>query len=129
MKTYWDTSALLNAILEIQDARKSFDRTDEKLTRCHALAETFSHLTGGKLGWRMLPGEAASTVAEMAKKMTIVSLGPKETREALVQTHKHEACAAVRYTIFFTLMLRSYTTAIASSPTTFPTSSRSPNLK
>lgn len=86
MNTYWDSSALLDAILEIGNARQTFDKSGSKFTRCHALAETFSHQTGGKLGWRMLAEDTAKIIAEFTKHMTIVSLDSKQTLDALLQT-------------------------------------------
>jgi hypothetical protein len=87
MKNYWDTDALLDAILEIGNARDLFDTTDGKTTRCHTFAEAFSQLTGGRLAVRMLPGDAAKKLSSIAKNMTVVSLSEKETLDALMETN------------------------------------------
>jgi hypothetical protein len=69
----------LDAILEAGGASTFFHESAEKVTRCHTLAECFSHLTGGRLGFRMLPGDAARRIAEFAGRMTIISLNPEQT--------------------------------------------------
>lgn len=50
MKTYWDSSALIEVILNQPSARSRFLSEQNKITRCHTLAESFSQLTGGRLG-------------------------------------------------------------------------------
>ena len=87
MKTYWDASALVDVILKTQTACQAFDRAADKVTRCHTLAEAFSILTGGRLGWRMLPRDASKTIRELAEQMTIVSLSSTESLKALAQAH------------------------------------------
>ena len=88
MRTYWDTSALLDVILDIGNASHSFRQTPERITRCHTLAETFSQLTGGKLGFRMLPIHATLKIAELASAMTVLSLTPEQTLAALTETNR-----------------------------------------
>ena len=48
MKRYWDASALVDALHDPRVEQKALE--PEQWTRTHALAETFSTLTGGRLG-------------------------------------------------------------------------------
>ena len=65
MKTYWDSSALLNALV----SKKVFDRlsSGENMTRSHAYLEIFSHLSGR--GLPMKDGTRQKTSAEDSAKM------------------------------------------------------------
>jgi predicted nucleic acid-binding protein len=51
--------------------------------RPHALAETFSTLTGGRLGFRMDPDDAAKLIAGFADHLRFVELAAEETLAAL----------------------------------------------
>jgi len=88
MKSYWDSSALIEAILDLHPARSNFSTETQKFTRCHALAECFSHLTGGRLGRRIDATEAATVLQKFSDKMTVVSLNARETLDALNQAKK-----------------------------------------
>ncbi len=88
MKSYWDSSALIDAMLDQLAAVKTFETEPQKVTRCHTFAETFSHLTGGRLGFRMDADEVAAKLATLAKEMTVISLDGKETLDALSQARK-----------------------------------------
>lgn len=52
------------------------------------LAETFSTLTGGRLGFRYLPDDAASLIREISSGMHFVELDPAETLKALEAAQK-----------------------------------------
>ncbi len=88
MKSYWDSSALIDVILNQPAARSRFLSERDKVTRCHTLAESFSQLTGGRLGHKLAPDIAADIVRRFAEQMTIVSLNDKETLAALAQCRK-----------------------------------------
>lgn len=88
MKTYWDSSALIDAVLNKPSARMQFDDQPQKFTRCHTLAESFSHLTGGRLGRRIPAEDAADVLRKFSKEMTIISLDNEETLDALRQAKK-----------------------------------------
>lgn len=88
MKTYWDSSALIEVILNQPSARSRFLSEQNKITRCHTLAESFSQLTGGRLGHKLTPDVAADTLRRFAEQMTIVSLDHEDTLTALAQCRK-----------------------------------------
>jgi predicted nucleic acid-binding protein len=87
MKTYWDSSALFNALA----SKAVFDRLDsgEHVTRSHAYAEVFSHLTGRGVPMRdgtrhkTTPADAAKMVASLAKRFSVRDLTSEETLATL----------------------------------------------
>jgi predicted nucleic acid-binding protein len=81
MKRYWDTSALVDAL---HDSRlEALLMEPDQWTRPHALAEAFSTLTGGRLGFRYLPDDAAALLAELCQGLKYVELDAAETMLAL----------------------------------------------
>jgi hypothetical protein len=63
MKRYWDSSALVDAL---HDSRiEKLAGEEDQFTRPHTLAEMFSTLTGGRLGVRYLPDEAAALIRDI----------------------------------------------------------------
>jgi hypothetical protein len=81
MKRYWDKSALVDAL---HDSRiESRMAEPDQWTRPHTLAEAFSTLTGGRLGFRYLPDDAAAMLQELAGGMNFVDLSAAETLSAL----------------------------------------------
>lgn len=95
MKAYWDSSALVEVILKRASAAAAFDAAHERITRVHALAETFSTLTGGRLRdqngdpIRFDADDAAAAIAERAAKMKLVALSGEDTLRALRSAKKH----------------------------------------
>ena len=81
MRRYWDTSALVDALHDSRVEQKALE--PEQWTRPHALAETFSVLTGGRLGVRYLPDDAAALIREITSGMNFVELDSAETLAAL----------------------------------------------
>ena len=81
MKRYWDASALIDALHDSRVERKALE--PEQWTRPHALAETFATLTGGRLGFRYLPDDAAALIREITRTMNFVELDAAETLAAL----------------------------------------------
>jgi uncharacterized protein YdiU (UPF0061 family) len=81
MKRYWDASALIDALHDSRVEQKALEA--EQWTRPHALAETFATLTGGKLGFRYLPDDAAALIRELTQMMNFVELDAAETLTAL----------------------------------------------
>ena len=57
MKRYWDASALIDAIHDSRVEAKA--QEPGQVTRVHTLAEVFSTLTGGRLGFQYLADDAA----------------------------------------------------------------------
>jgi len=72
MKRYWDASALVDALHDPRVEQKALE--PDQWTRAHALAETFSTLTGGRLGFQYLPDDAAALVREITVGMNFVEL-------------------------------------------------------
>ena len=81
MKRYWDASALIDALHDSRIEQKALE--PDQWTRPHALTETFSTLTGGKLGFRYLPDDAAALIRELTQGMQFVELDARETLKAL----------------------------------------------
>jgi predicted nucleic acid-binding protein len=87
MNAYWDSSALVEAVQNL-GVRKAL-RKLSGFTRPHALAEVFSTLTGGRLGYRCQPDDAAKIGKELALDLRFVELDEKETLDALATSRKH----------------------------------------
>lgn len=87
MKAYWDSSALVEAVQNL-GVRKAL-RKVSGFTRPHALAEVFSTLTGGRLGYRCQPDDAAKIGRELASDLQFVELDEHETLHALATSRKH----------------------------------------
>src|ERR1700720_888399 len=86
MKTYWDSSALVAASANL--TLRTRLHTEGGVTRTHALAETFSALTGGNLALRVDADAAARIVGSLAQDLHFVDLTSKEVLEALKQARK-----------------------------------------
>ena len=71
MKTYWDSSALIEALHDPK--LRSRIRRGENGTRPHSLAEVFSTLTKG-VNFRYPPADAANMAADLAKDLDFVEL-------------------------------------------------------
>jgi predicted nucleic acid-binding protein len=86
MKRYWDTSALVDAL---HDSRiESLALEPDQWTRPHTLTEAFSTLTGGRLGFKYLPSDAAAMLREITAGFNLVELDAKETLAALDEAEK-----------------------------------------
>lgn len=81
MKTYWDTSALVCALHD-QAIATRLD-TGEHVTRVHTLAELFSTLTGGRLGFKYQPSAARLMLEDLCPRLEFVELDALQTRAAL----------------------------------------------
>jgi predicted nucleic acid-binding protein len=81
MKGYWDSSAL---VVACQDGSVR-DRLDREggVTRVHTFAEVFSTLTGGRLGFRVDPADAATLIGEIRTALEVVELDIDEVQMAL----------------------------------------------
>ena len=86
MKRYWDASALVDALHDPRVEQKALE--PDQWTRAHALAETFSTLTGGRLGFQYLPDDAAALIREVAAGMAFIELDAAETLTALEAAQK-----------------------------------------
>jgi hypothetical protein len=81
MTRYWDASALVDALHDTNVETKALE--PGQVTRVHTLAETFSTLTGGRLGFQYLPDDAAALIAEMTADFVFVELTEAEVKAAL----------------------------------------------
>ena len=86
MKRYWDASALVDALHDPRVEQRAIQ--PDQWTRAHALAETFSTLTGGRLGFQYLPDDAAALIREISAGMKFVELDATETLVALEAAQK-----------------------------------------
>jgi len=82
MKTYWDSSAII-AALHHPAVRRQLGAAARNFTRPHALAECFSTLTGGRMGRKYRPDDAAAMLEDWAESLSWVELDHEETLEAL----------------------------------------------
>jgi predicted nucleic acid-binding protein len=82
-KTYWDASALVKAATD-DEFRKRL-AAEGGVTRPHALAETFSALTGGRLTERVDAAAAAEIVAGLSADLDFCDLTAPEVLRALAQ--------------------------------------------
>jgi predicted nucleic acid-binding protein len=87
MKRYWDTSALVDALHDDKLEAKVLE--PDQWTRPHALAEAFSTLTGGRLGFKYAPDDAAAMLKEITGGMNFVELDAPHTLDALALAKKH----------------------------------------
>jgi predicted nucleic acid-binding protein len=83
MRRYWDASGLVEAL---HDETVRLEITKESaVTRSHSFSEVFSTLTGGRLGFRYAPDDAAEIISSLAKDLEVVDLSPEESVAALSQ--------------------------------------------
>ncbi len=81
MKTYWDSSALLEALGD--DAVRRRLTATGGVTRTHALAEVFSTITGGGVGLRVTADVGAQLIQQLAEKLEFCDLTAPEILAAL----------------------------------------------
>lgn len=87
MKRYWDTSALVNALHDARLEQKILEL--DQWTRPHSLVEAFSTLTGGRLGFKYAPEDAAAMLKEIAIGLNFTELDAHHTLAALALAKKH----------------------------------------
>ena len=113
MRRYWDTSGLVEALHDESVRLKVTKET--AVTRSHSFSEVFSALTGGRLGVRYAPDDAAEMIASLAKDLEVVELSLEESLAAFAQAGKL-ACEAVVCTTSCMLWLRARLVWKNSSP-------------
>ena len=86
MRRYWDTSSIVEALHDESIRLKVTKET--AVTRSHSFAEAFSALTGGHLGIRYAPGDAAEIITSLAKDLEVVELSLEESLAALAEAGK-----------------------------------------
>jgi len=86
MKIYWDSSAVVDAIHD--DGLEQRARQKGNVTRTHTLAEVFSTLTGGRLGFKYHPGDAAEMILDLTGVFEFVDLNPQEVLDGLARAEK-----------------------------------------
>jgi hypothetical protein len=80
MKAYWDSSALVQSLAE-PDLQVRLKK-EGGFTRPHALAETFSALTGNPQT-RIDAGDAYQFITSLAQSLDFIELSARETLQAL----------------------------------------------
>jgi len=80
MKTYWDSSALVQSVYD--PAMKQRFQNERGFTRTHSLAETFSALTANP-ATRLEASHAAKVVDWLAQHLDFVDLSAAEITQAL----------------------------------------------
>jgi hypothetical protein len=105
MKTFWDTSAILNATVSQSVAAKL--NTGEHVTRQHALCEFFSTITGRGIKYRdddgqtivvaFSPDDAVEWLKHFAGRVGFVELTAAETLHALEVAQSKEVSGARVY--------------------------------
>lgn len=83
MRRYWDASGLVEALHD-ESVRLKITK-ESAVTRSHSFSEVFSTLTGGRLGIRYSPDDAAEMIASLAKDLEAVDLSLDESLAALLQ--------------------------------------------
>jgi predicted nucleic acid-binding protein len=86
MRSYWDSSALIEACQSLV-LRARLHR-EGGLTRTHTLAEAFSTLTGGNLKFRLGADEAAQIIASLARELVFHDLSAADVLTALQAARK-----------------------------------------
>jgi predicted nucleic acid-binding protein len=86
MKRYWDTSALVEAMHDSKIEAKALE--SDQWTRPHTLSEAFSTLTGGRLGFKYAPDDAAALLKEITGGMNFIELDKRQTLAALALAQK-----------------------------------------
>jgi hypothetical protein len=86
MITYWDSSAIVAASID-RPVRERLSQPNQ-CTRSHTLAEVFSILTGGRLGYRVDADDAQEILADMSKHLSFSDLTSDEVLSALGEARK-----------------------------------------
>lgn len=105
MKTYWDSSALLAAVVADEPhhatASEALVGDRHAWTSGHALAECFATLTGGRMTLRLSPGDALQVVqASLLPRLHVYSLSAEDYELAMGQA----AAAGARGGAFYDLL-------------------------
>lgn len=83
MRRYWDASGLVEALHD-ESVRLKITK-ESAVTRSHSFSEVFSTLTGGRLGIRYSPVDAAEMIASLAKDLEVIESSLGESLAALSQ--------------------------------------------
>jgi len=88
MRTYFDSSALVAAMVEEEEhhesALKALAETTEGITSTHAVAETFATLTSGRLEIQLSPNDALKIVeANVLGRLEVIDLTLSDYRRAM----------------------------------------------
>ena len=88
MKTYFDSSALVAAMVEEEEhhqaALRALAEASDGATSNHALAETFATLTSGRLDVQLSPDDALKMIeANVCRRLEIINLDLPDYRRAM----------------------------------------------
>ena len=86
MKAYWDSSALVQATSDTNLRTRL--RNERGVTRTHALAETFSVLTGGNLALRLEADAATRVIDNLAADLDFADLTSAEVLAAFKRARR-----------------------------------------
>jgi predicted nucleic acid-binding protein len=86
VKAYWDAGGLIEAASDL--LLRTRLRQERGYTRTHALAETFSVLTGGRLAVRLEADAASQVMAGLAADLDFIDLDAGEVLSALKEAQK-----------------------------------------
>jgi len=85
MKTYWDSSALLE-VLHDSNLRAKL-KPENDATRPHSLAEIFSTLTKG-VAFRYPPDDAAKMISDLAEDLDFIELTKADALSAIKEAKR-----------------------------------------
>ena len=91
MSAYWDSSALINALVSVPVVNRL--SAGEHVTRLHAYVEVFHHISGRGLPrkngppLRVTPGDAARLIRGLAQDLAATSLDEAQMLQALDEAH------------------------------------------
>lgn len=88
MKTYWDSSALLAAVVRDEphhaQANAALASAPDDWTTPHALAECFATLTGGRKSIQLSPADALRVIeGNFLPRLKLLDLGPDDYMTAM----------------------------------------------
>lgn len=91
MKTYFDSSALVAAMVETEahyaEALAALADVADGFTSTHAIAETFATLTGGRMETQLTPNEAMQFIdTNVVKRLSILELSLDDYEQAIVRS-------------------------------------------
>jgi predicted nucleic acid-binding protein len=102
MKTYFDSSALIAAMVEGEEyhasALDALAGVSEGITSTHALAEIFATVTSGRLDIRLTPNQATELIeTSVAARLEVMNLTLSDYRQAMKASHKVGARGGALY--------------------------------
>ena len=93
MKTYFDSSAIIAAVVEEElhfpAASEALEKSRDGFTSTHSIAEVFATLTGGRLGIQLTPSEAGQLIdVNIIGRLSILELSTADYRTAVSDSER-----------------------------------------